>query len=175
MDEQGLSINETFRLLTAEDFDAWFKVLKGGYATLKDLPISFESINATREDAAVWFGEIPFYGLFEGERLVASVGVRYPWGAKPGPEPLPHIGWVVTDPELQGHGYARKVLAHLEQEVLIPVLHVPAVTLGTAQEHPWLVSWYESQGFRPFRITQLPGKVHHTVFMRKVLEESANA
>lgn len=173
MEKQGISV-ETFRLLKEEEFDEWFTVLKSGYAALKDYPISFESIHATKEQAAVWFGEIPFYGLFEDGRLAASVGVRYPWGAKPGPKGVPHIGWVVTHPDFQGKGLAKKVLSKLEQEVLIRELHTPSVTLGTAKEHPWLVSMYESFGYVPFKTVHLPGKLHHTVFMeKKLLPEAA--
>lgn len=190
MEKQGLSVEnvenvvlesdkkeldkEEFRLLRKSEFEEWFTVLKSGYAVLKDYPISFESINATKEEAAVWFSEIPFYGLFVNGRLAASVGIRYPWGAKPGPKDLPHIGWVVTHQDFQGRGLAKKVLLRLENEVLIGQLHAPAVTLGTAKEHPWLVSMYESFGFVPYKTVQLPGKLHHTVFMEKklILEEA---
>ena len=45
----------------------------------------------------------------------------------------------------------------------------PAVTLGTAAEHPWLAKMYEGFGFKEYKRTQLPGKVHTTIFFKKML------
>ena len=176
MEEKGISVEkEYFRILEEGDMDAWFEVLKEGYKDLKDLPISFEAIHATKQEAAEWFETTPFYGLFKGDRLAASVGIRMPWGPKPGPKGLPHIGWVVTHPDFKGTGCAKRLLQHLEKEVLIKQLRAPGVTLGTAKEHPWLTDMYQSFGFVPFKTVQLNGKLHHTVFMEKKLETTGRA
>ena len=41
------------------------------------------------------------------------------------------------------------------QELLIDQFKTPAVTLGTAQEHPWLPKMYESFGFKAVSYTHL--------------------
>ena len=71
-------------------------------------------------------------------------------------------------PEHKGKGYAREVLAEAE-DLLRNVYKTPAVTLGTAAEHPWLAKMYEGFGFKEYKRTQLPGKVHTTIFFKKTL------
>lgn len=147
----------------------WYSVLRSGYEDLKGLPISFEAIGAAKEEALEWFRDNPAYGLFEDGELCASISLRMPWGPKPGPEKYPHIGWVVTRSDKKGNGYARRLMGYVEEEILQKELRTPAVTLGTAKEHPWLVDMYLSLGFEVLRTVQLPGKKHHTVYMIKRL------
>lgn len=161
-------MTECRRLLETEG-EVWYDVLTAGYASLRGLPISFEAIEAGRDEALEWFSENPAYGLFEDGELISVVSLRMPWGPKPGPEKYPHIGYVATRPDKKKKGYARKLFHYLEEEVLKKELRSPAVTLGTAESHPWLVSMYRSMGFEELRTVQLPGKVHRTVFMIKHL------
>lgn len=163
-----------FRILEEGDRDAWFEVLHSGYQTLKGYPISFEAMDAGREEAYGWFAENPTYGLFKDGKLVSSVTLRMPWGKKPGPKNLPHIGWFVTHKEAQGKGYAKLLFRNLEDEVLKRQLRLPAVTLGTAKEHPWLVDFYRSIGFEELETVQLAGKKHHTVFLEKKIDYGEN-
>lgn len=156
-------------MLEEDDKDAWFEVLHEGYQVLKGYPVSFEAIDAKKDQALTWFAENPSYGLFVDGRLASSVTLRMPWGTKPGPENLPHIGWFVTDPKEQGKGYAKQLFGNLEEQVLKKQLRLPAVTLGTAKEHPWLPAFYHSIGFEDLKVVQLPGKQHHTLFMKKKL------
>lgn len=90
-----------------------------------------------------------------------------PWVKKPGPYGVPHLGWVSTRPEEKHKGYARKLFFLLEEQVLKEELRTPAVTLGTAAEHPWLVKMYESWGFETVETKTLPGNSHQTVYMKK--------
>lgn len=149
--------------------EAWFEVLHEGYQVLKEYPISFEAIGAQRDEAFTWFIKNPSYGLFVDGRLVSAVTLRMPWGPKPGPKNLPHIGWFVTDAKEQGKGYAKLLFHNLEEQVLKKQLRLPAVTLGTAKEHPWLPAFYRSIGFEELKTVQLPGKQHHTIYMEKKL------
>ena len=67
----------------------------------------------------------------------------------------------------EAHGYARKLFFLLEEQILKEELRTPAVTLGTAAEHPWLVKMYESWGFETVETKTLPGNSHQTVYMKK--------
>lgn len=163
-----------FRQLTPADGDCWYEVLHAGYQSLAGLPISFDAINAPKEEALKWLKQNPTYGILEENRMVAVASLRMPWGPLPGPEKYPHYGFIAVHPDFQGQGYAKKLLAAIEEQVLIALLRTPAVTLGTAQEHPWLVSMYRSMGFVPLRTVQLEGKRHHTVFMKKDLSQGGD-
>lgn len=57
----------------------------------------------------------------------------------------------------------------VEEEIVARKLKSPAVTLGTAQKHPWLAAMYEKRGYHPFR-TALLGRGHTTIYMKKELD-----
>ena len=61
----------------------------------------------------------------------------------------------------------------LEQEILTGQLRAPAVSLGTATNHPWLIEMYQKRGFVPMHQADL-GKGHITLYMKKVLDEAAH-
>ena len=50
-----------------------------------------------------------------------------------------------------------------------PVFKTPAVTLGTAKEHPWLPKMYESFGFKAYDKVHFRGKQHTTILFKKDL------
>ena len=66
-----------------------------------------------------------------------------PWVKYSTPDKFPHIAHFVTAPAFKGKGYARETLGYAE-ELLKTQFKTPAVTLGTAKEHPWLPKMYES-------------------------------
>ena len=60
------------------------------------------------------------------------------------------------------------MLDWLEQEILIEQFKAPAVTLGTAEEHPWLITMYEKRGYVAYLKRRLR-EDHITVYMKKTL------
>lgn len=156
-----------FRLLDEKDLDRYYEVVHEGYQDDRAFPISFAAIDATREDARKWLAENPTYGLFEEGLLVSAISLRMPWGSHPGPKGVPHLGWVATHPDYKHHGESTKLFRQIEENVVKEELRAPALTLGTAENHPWLKEMYESWGFIPFDSRQLPGKKHRTVFLEK--------
>ena len=157
-----------FRQLTVDDAAEYHEVLIAGYAENKNYPISFDAINFSQEESRAWILKYPVFGLYVDSSLVCSISFRMPWIFKATPDVYPHIAHFVTAPEHKGKGYAREVLTEAEN-LLRNVYKTPAVTLGTAAEHPWLAKMYESFGFKEFKRTQLPGKVHTTIFFKKTL------
>ena len=157
-----------FRQLTVDDAAEYHEVLIAGYAENKNYPISFDAINFSQEESRAWILKYPVYGLYVDGSLVCSISFRMPWIPKATPDIYPHIAHFVTAPEHKGKGYAREVLAEAE-DLLRNVYKTPAVTLGTAAEHPWLTKMYEGFGFREYKRVQLPGKVHTTIFFKKTL------
>ena len=157
-----------FRQLTEADTAEYHKVLIDGYAAIKDYPITFDAIDFTEEESKEWIETYPVYGLYIDGQLVSSITFCMPWIKYSTPDKFPHIAHFVTAPEHKGKGYAREVLAEAE-DLLRNVYKTPAVTLGTAAEHPWLAKMYESFGFKEYKRVQLPGKVHTTIFFKKTL------
>lgn len=160
---------ETMRLLTEKDAAAYYEVIHTGYAATKAYPISFAAADATEEDERRWLLAHPTYGLFDAGGLVSAITLRMPWGEKPGPRGVPHLGQVATREDRKGEGFSKKLFFMIERKILRESLRAPAVTLGTAAEHPWLCAMYESWGFAAYDTVQLPGKKHHTVYMEKIL------
>jgi ribosomal protein S18 acetylase RimI-like enzyme len=80
-----------------------------------------------------------YYGVFEGERLVAMAGERMAAG------PLREISGVCTHPDFQGRGHARRLIEKLirleMQRNEIPFLHV-------MQDNSHARRLYERMGFR---------------------------
>ena len=160
-------MQETYRQLQEEDAAEYYDVLHRSYQTDRQYPISFSAIDATLEDEIRWLQQEPTYGLFVEGKLISAISLRMPWGGQPGPKALPHIGQFITDPDFTHQGYAKKLLHWVEEEVLKKQLKAPAVTLGTADTHPWLKTMYLHLGFRIIGERQLPGKKHKTIYFQK--------
>ena len=140
-----------FRQLTVDDAAEYHEVLIAGYAENKNYPISFDAINFSQEESRAWILKYPVYGLYVDGSLVCSISFRMPWIPKATPDVYPHIAHFVTAPEHKGKGYAREVLAEAEN-LLRNVYKTPAVTLGTAAEHPWLAKMYKGFGFKEYLV-----------------------
>lgn len=161
------NVSEFFRSLTVQEGEVYYQVLHEGYQSDRAYPISFSAMDATREEVLKWLLQVPTYGWFQEGRLVSAISLRMPWGPFPGPKKVPHIGHFVTHPDFKHRGYAGKLLHAVEEKVLKEQLKAPSVTLGTAENHPWLEAMYEGFGFHPYASAQLPHKKHKTVYMEK--------
>ncbi len=101
--------------------DAELRAVRLGSA---DVPQMLKLVEATRPgpfaERTVELGD--YYGVFEGERLVAMAGERMQADA------LREVSGVCTDPEFQGRGLARRLVAILVRHEIergeTPFLHV---------------------------------------------------
>ncbi|MGT2929800.1 GNAT family N-acetyltransferase [Streptococcus dentasini] len=105
-------------------------------------------------------------------RIIASTAVRFPWSKNPGPYCLPHLGWIATLPAYQNQGLAKSLVMDVIDHYLSRQFRAPAVTLGTAKEHPWLIEAYERMGFTYLDEKQLFSD-HKTVYLIKILDKRA--
>jgi len=158
-----------FRQLNKHDLDHYLPLVLAAYASARELNIHFDAGYATAEQALLHLSQHGVYGMFDGEKLIASVTLRYPWGPLPGPFGLPHLGWFASDPCRRGERLGGRLLDWLEREILTGQLRVPAYSLGTALEHPWLRTFYQQLGFEPQHTANL-GKGHTTLYMKKILD-----
>lgn len=159
----------TFRQLTLADQPVYQALIHSAYGSIDTSHVSFDAASETKAENERWLQTIPTYGLFKKEDImVSAVSLRFPWGPEPGPQAYPHIGRLATHADFKGQGYA-KMTYNLVEEVLVNQLKSPYVTLGTADQLPWLVDMYKGWGFEEFDRTNLPGKKHITVYLKKTL------
>jgi ribosomal protein S18 acetylase RimI-like enzyme len=85
-----------------------------------------------------------YFGIFEGERLVAMAGERMHAGE------FREVSGICTHPDHQGRGYAGRLTAKVLQRQLargqVPFLHVMSANTGAR-------ALYEKMGFRLYRET----------------------
>lgn len=155
-----------YRLTTLADAEAFLDLLLKSYQPIRDLGIHFAAATADLDLVTHHIQQNLCYVLEDDGRLIATISLRLPWGPNPGPEVLPHIGWFAVDPDFSGQGIGNDLLDWLEQEILIKELKAPAVTLGTADKHPWLAMMYQRKGYQKFAEKDL-GKGHLTLFFKK--------
>ena len=157
------------RLLTQEDNLVYQQFIHQAYAPTLALGIHFAAATADLDLVNVHLQTNAVYGLFIENKLASSISLRLPWGNNPGPFGVPHLGWVATTPEYKQQGLAVKLLDWLEKNVLLAQFKTPFITLGTAENHPWLGKFYQAQGFEMIGKTRLT-EDHITVYYYKVLD-----
>lgn len=159
-----------FRQATEEDTKKLLDLLHTAYHSDIERGINFDASNSSESLIRNYIVNNVTYLAFEENQLVSTISIRFPWGPNPGPFGLPHLGWFATNPEYKRQGYAKKTLHWLETEILDRALHLPAVSLGTAQNHPWLVDMYQHLGFE-LKGTARVKKDHITTFLLKIINQ----
>jgi len=157
-----------FRLATLEDAPAVLDLTLRAYKPIREMGINFAAATA---DLALVERNIKYNMclLMEEEgRILSTISIRMPWGPQPGPFGLPHFWWFATDPDVGGKGIGRKMITWAEETMCRDTLKAPAVSLGTADRHPWLIDMYKRWGYEVQGSKDL-GRGHITVFMKKVL------
>ena len=163
-------MSEVFRPLAEKDIETFQRFLTAAYADDLQYGIRFQAAFATVEDIKRHLAGNPCYILERDGEIITSCSLRMPWGPNPGPDMFPHLGWVSTHPRYKQQGFSSRMLDWVEQEILIKQFKAPAVTLGTAEEHPWLIRMYEKRGYVAYEKRRLH-EDHVTVYMKKVLKE----
>lgn len=146
-------------------------LLHRAYATDVGLGIHFAAASVTEKEVREHIANTPTFILQEEDgTIVATTSVRLPWSDNPGPFGLPHLGWVATDPNYQHQGLAKEIITQVIDHFVKSELHAPAVSLGTAAEHPWLQDFYHSLGFQTIDIVQ-KFKDHQTAYLINIFDE----
>ena len=169
----SLPARPSLTLLGEDRLTEYRTLLHTAYAQNARHGVHFAAASVSVEQVRRHLRENLAYGL-DGEdgRLLGSVSLRLPWGPNPGHLGLPHIGWLAADPDRAPRGTGIGLLEALVEQVLRPQLHAPAVSLGTAAEHPWLGAYYQRLGFSPVGSADL-GLGHITDFYVRPLDPDA--
>lgn len=149
-----MQFNKVKNLNTATQLTA---LLHSAYEADVKLGIHFAAASVTEEEVREHIASTPTFALQEEDgTIIVTASVRLPWSDNPGPFCLPHLGWVATDPDYQQKGYAKQIINLVITKYVKPELCTPAVTIGTIADHPWLLSFYQSLGFKTIDIIQKP-------------------
>ena len=162
-----------FERLALKDSENLEELVHQAYKADEELGIHFKASVISTDKIKEHLEYIPTYGYknTRGE-LISTVSVRLPWSNDPGPFALPHLGWVATNPRYQRQGYGKKIINDVIENYVKMTLNSPAVTLGTAIEHPWLQQTYISLGFIPIEEVKKVAD-HKTVYLIKIFNKSA--
>lgn len=144
-------------------------LLRSAYQAINTADIHFAASTVDQKQAYQHLTHNLSYVIEKDDQFVATVSLRLPWGNNPGPFAIPHIGWLATHPNYSKHGLATSLLLWLESHILNEQFKLPAVTLGTAINHPWLTHFYQRQGFKPIATADL-GLGHITLYFEKIID-----
>lgn len=154
--------------ISLDDSADYQRLVHLAYQPVQALGIHFAAATAPLEMIEAHIKSNAVYAISQDGKLVCTLSLRLPWGNNPGPFGVPHIGWVATHPDYKKQGLASELLRWVEQNILITQLKVPFVSLGTAENHPWLSAFYVSHGFTEVSRVDLTSD-HTTIFYRKIL------
>ena len=157
-----------FRLISCSDIPAYQQLLHRAYQATSQLSIHFAAATVEPEEIIHHIDSNAVYIIEKDNKLISTLSIRFPWGNNPGPYGLPHLGWFATDPIYKGQGYGNALWDWVEKEVLINQLKLPAVTLGTAANHPWLANIYRKKGYQQIGQVNLTSD-HTTLYFEKIL------
>ncbi|MDQ0049428.1 adenylosuccinate lyase [Paenibacillus polymyxa] len=161
-------LKQHFRLAVLDDAEELLDLTLRAYQPIRDLGINFAAAHADLDLVKKHITHNLCYVLEQNGKMIATVAIRLPWGGQPGPAGLPHIGWLAVDPANERQGIGSKILS-LAEEKITSDIKSPAVTLGTAENHPWLSAMYESKGYHKIGTKDL-GRGHTTVYFKKDLQ-----
>lgn len=159
------------RRATTNDVEAIIDLMYEAYEPVRALGIQFESAYPTVEKVTNNIQQNLCYVYEIDDELISTISLRMPWSLNPGPYYFPHIWWFATSPKFKGKGIGTTLLKYVEEKIIKEELNSPAVTLGTANNHPWLVEMYERKNYDKFGSKDL-GKGHITQYFIKILNEN---
>ncbi|WP_020619387.1 GNAT family N-acetyltransferase [Paenibacillus daejeonensis] len=157
-----------FRLATLADGPELVDLSLRAYAPIRELGIHFAAATADLALVEKNLTNNMCFVMEEEGRIVSTISVRMPWGPQAGPYGLPHLWWFASDPDAGRKGIGREMITWCEETMLRDTLKAPAVSLGTADKHPWLIEMYERRGYEVQGSKDL-GRGHLTIFMKKIL------
>ncbi|WCN36437.1 GNAT family N-acetyltransferase [Aneurinibacillus uraniidurans] len=160
-------MNSNIRLATLKDAERLLTLTLAAYGPALDMGILFPTAQADLEmvqnnikkhDCFVWEEE----GI-----IIATITVGV-FDEMKDVTDLPYIRWFAVDPAYAGKGIGNQLITWAEEVFVRDTLQAPAVTLATAEKHPWLIPMYERKGYERFYEydNNVLGKV---VFLRKVV------
>ncbi|CAI6062477.1 GNAT family N-acetyltransferase [Cohnella sp. JJ-181] len=142
-------MSEIYRLATQADAERIRDVIYEAYVTIRELELHWPAAHADLAMIQTNIAEHECYVLEVDGEVKATVTLSKGNELK-GITDLPFLRWFAVDPDSQGKGFGNKLLNWVEQHIIRDKLGAPAVTLATAEKHPWLLPMYERRGYERF-------------------------
>ncbi|KAE9133854.1 hypothetical protein PF010_g2657 [Phytophthora fragariae] len=142
-------MSEAYRLAAAADAPKLLTIIYDAYVTIRELGLHWPAANADLSLIEDNIENNECYVLETDGEIRATVTLSKS-GEIRSITDLPFIKWFAADPAYQGQGLGAKLLGWVEETVIGERLGAPAVTLATAEKHPWLLSMYERRGYERF-------------------------
>lgn len=157
-----------FRMATLNDAPALLDLSLRAYEPIRQLGINFAAATADLALVEKNIRENLCFVMEEDGKIVSTISARMPWGPSPGPFGVPHLWWFASEPDAGRKGIGREMISWCEETIIRDTLKSPAVSLGTADKHPWLIDMYKRRGYEIEGSKDL-GKGHITIYMKKIL------
>jgi GNAT superfamily N-acetyltransferase len=144
-------MSEVYRLATIDDAPILLHVIYEAYVTIRELELHWPAAHA---DLALIQDNIrsnECYVLELNGVVTATVTLSKGNEVKAVTD-FPFIKWFAVDPAYQGAGLGDKLLTFVEQSVIRDQVGAAAVTLATAEKHPWLLPMYERRGYERLHV-----------------------
>lgn len=139
-------MTEIYRLATIEDAERLLYITYEAYVTIRELGLQWPAANANLALIQENVTSNECYVLEIDGEIKATVTLSKKNNIKFITD-LPFIMWFAVDPLCQGTGIGMKLLTWVEEAIIRDKLGAPALTLATAEKHPWLLSMYERRGY----------------------------
>lgn len=160
---------ETVRLARLEDAERVREVIHEAYALIRELNLHWPAAHADVALVRDNIAENDCYVLEIDGVIAATITHSRKDEARQFTD-LPFLKWFAVHPDYQGVGIGGRLLDYVEREIILGRHGVPAVTLATAERHPWLLPMYERRGYERF-VAFDPGNGDGTLhLLRKILD-----
>lgn len=164
-------MSEIYRLAKLEDAGRLLHVIFEAYVTIRELELHWPAAHA---DLALIQDNIlsnECYVLELNGEIAATVTLSKGDEVKAVTE-FPFIKWFAVDPAYQGVGLGHKLLNWVEQSIIKDKLGAAAVTLATAEKHPWLLPMYERRGYERLHVFDFDNGDGPMHLLRKIVNPS---
>ncbi|GMK45159.1 GNAT family N-acetyltransferase [Paenibacillus glycanilyticus] len=143
-------MSESFRQAGVEDAERLREVTYEAYSLIRELKLNWPAANAGLDQIRDNITQNECYVLEADGVIVATITLSRNDEVKAITD-LPFIKWFAVHPGEQGKGYGDKLLTWVENTIIRDKEGAAAVTLGTAEKHPWLLPMYQRRGYESIR------------------------
>lgn len=145
-------MGEVYRLAELKDAERLLDITYRAYETIRELGLHWPAATADLALIKDNIAKNECYVLEIDGSVEATITLSRGEEIKALTE-LPFVKWFAVNPDARGKRYGGKLLDWVEENVILGKLGAAAVTLATAEKHPWLVPMYERRGYE--RILEL--------------------